>query len=224
MPRIVRATPELAGALTAIALAGKRHWRYPERWIEAWTPQLTVSEAYVAAHPTFAMIAGGSGGSGGSGSARSAEIAGSGGSDAGGGPVGFYALVPGDGGRVQLDHLWLLPDWIGRGLGRILFEHALACAAGLGADTVWLEAEPNAEPFYRHMGARRAGRRVTEIEGTARVLPLLEIDLSDRRCAASFDRRSAVSGKRRSAVSVKRRSAVSGKRRSAAGGAPPAAV
>ena len=204
MPRIVRATPELAGALTAIALAGKRHWRYPERWIEAWTPQLTVSEAYVAAHLTFAMIAGSSGGSG-SGSAGSA---GSIGGDAGGGPVGFYALVPGDGGRVQLDHLWLLPDWIGRGLGRILFEHAMACAAGLGADTVWLEAEPNAEPFYRHMGARRAGRRVAEIEGTARVLPLLEIDLMDRRSAGS----------------VNRRSALSVKRRSAAGGAPPAAV
>jgi GNAT superfamily N-acetyltransferase len=158
-PRIVRAAPELAGALTEIALAGKRHWRYPERWIEAWTPALTISPAYVAAHPTYAALAGGA-------------------------AVGFYALVPTDGGRIQLDHLWLVPGWIGRGLGRILFDHAMACAGSLGAHTVWLEAEPNAEPFYRHMGARAAGRRVTAVEGTARVLPLLEIDLAARRAAA----------------------------------------
>ena len=35
-----RAIPK---ALTQIALAAKRHWGYPERWIEIWSSQLTFS-------------------------------------------------------------------------------------------------------------------------------------------------------------------------------------
>ena len=93
----------------------------------------------------------------------------------------FYALVlwPAAAGelRAQLDHLWLRPDRIGRGLGRALFEHAVATARQLGAADLFLEAEPNAEPFYRHMGARRTGERIGEIEGQTRVLPLMELDL-----------------------------------------------
>lgn len=153
---IVRATPDLAGALTAISLAAKRYWKYPESWIEAWAPQLTITAMYVAASPTYAALEDGQ-------------------------PVGFYALVlwPAAGGglRAQLDHLWLRPDWIGRGLGRALFEHAVATARQLGAADLFLEAEPNAEPFYRHMGARRTGERIGEIEGQPRVLPLMELDL-----------------------------------------------
>jgi hypothetical protein len=30
------AAPSKAEVLTALALAGKRHWGYPERWLEAW--------------------------------------------------------------------------------------------------------------------------------------------------------------------------------------------
>jgi GNAT superfamily N-acetyltransferase len=150
---IVRAAPELAQTLTRIALAAKRHWQYPERWIETWTPILTLTPEYVAANPTFVAVEDGS-------------------------PVGFYALVLSqERSRVQLDHLWLSPDWIGRGLGRSLFEHATATARALGATIVDIEAEPNAEPFYRHMGARRTGERTGRIDDQPRVLPLMELEL-----------------------------------------------
>src|SRR4029077_8649121 len=80
---IVRAAPELAESLTRIALAAKRYWRYPERWIEIWTPILTFTPEYVAANPTYVAVEDGS-------------------------PVGFYALVVAqDGSRAQLDHLWI---------------------------------------------------------------------------------------------------------------------
>ncbi len=150
---IVRATPDLAAQLTRIAIAAKSYWGYPERWIERWTPQLTLSAAYVAAHPTYVALAAGR-------------------------PAGFYALVlfPAVR-RAQLDHLWLDPPEIGRGLGRTLFEHAMATAVAAGARTVFLEAEPRAEPFYLHMGARRIGESTGEIDGQPRVLPLMEIEL-----------------------------------------------
>jgi GNAT superfamily N-acetyltransferase len=148
---ILRALPAQAPALTRIALAGKRHWRYPERWIEIWTPQLTVTAAYVEANPTYL-----------------ASVAGE--------PIGFHALlVDREKRRAELDHLWLLPEWIGKGQGRILFAHAMATAAELGARTLGIEAEPLAESFYLRMGARRRGERITVIDGVERMLPLLEV-------------------------------------------------
>jgi GNAT superfamily N-acetyltransferase len=157
---VVRATPDLAERLTEIALAAKRYWGYPERWIEIWTPILTFTAEYVAVNPTYVAIEAGE-------------------------PVGFYALVRSTAEpRTQLDHLWITPEWIGRGLGRTLFEHAVATSRSLGATVVDIEAEPFAEPFYRHMGARRTGERVGKIEDQPRVLPLMELDLAGLRSAA----------------------------------------
>jgi GNAT superfamily N-acetyltransferase len=161
---IVRATPELAAALTRIALAAKRHWRYPERWIELWTPELTVTGGYLAANPAYAAVANGE-------------------------PVAFYGVVPLPAEQVaRLDHLWVRPDWIGRGLGRTLFEHAVATAAALGARRLVLDADPYAEPFYRHMGARCTGERIGEVEGQRRSLPIMELELAEARDAAGAGR------------------------------------
>lgn len=35
---IVTADPQHAGVLTEIAIAAKRHWNYPETWIQFWIP------------------------------------------------------------------------------------------------------------------------------------------------------------------------------------------
>ena len=151
---VVRALPAQAPALTRIALAGKRHWRYPERWIEIWTPQLTLTAAYVETNPTYVALVAGE-------------------------PIGFHALMVDREERcAELDHLWLRPEWIGKGMGRILFAHALATAAELGVGTVRIEAEPLAESFYLRMGARRRGERITAVDGVERVLPLLEVDVT----------------------------------------------
>jgi hypothetical protein len=49
--------PEEADELTRIALAAKRHWGYPERWIEIWTPQLTFDAGYFEANESWAADA-----------------------------------------------------------------------------------------------------------------------------------------------------------------------
>lgn len=146
-----RAAPEDAGALSRIAFAAKAHWGYPERWMERWREGLTITPGFVGGHEVFAAFVEGE-------------------------PVGFYALV-GEGRRIELEHLWVLPEWIGEGMGRALFEHAVRKAASLGAETLGIEADPNAEGFYRRMGARRTGEIVYEIDGRERVLPLLAMDL-----------------------------------------------
>ena len=148
-----RAGPGDAGALGRVAFAAKGHWGYPEHWMELWRPGLEVSPAFVRDNEVYIAVSGGE-------------------------AVGFYALV-GAGRRLDLEHLWVLPARIGTGLGRRLFEHAMRRARELGARTVTIEADPNAEGFYRKMGARRAGENVYELEGKERALPVMAVELAN---------------------------------------------
>jgi GNAT superfamily N-acetyltransferase len=148
-----RARPGDAGALGRIAFAAKGHWGYPGSWMELWRPGLEVSPGFFRDNEVYVAVSGGE-------------------------PVGFYALV-GGGRGLDLEHLWVLPAWIGTGLGRKLFGHAMRRAQELGARTVTIESDPNAEGFYRRMGARRAGENVYELEGRERALPVMVVELAN---------------------------------------------
>ena len=79
---------------------------------------------------------------------------------------------------MQLEHLWIRPDQMGKGIGRLLLTHALAEAERSGADVVVIESDPNAAGFYRRMGAVRVGEIQAAMPGAPdRVLPLLEISI-----------------------------------------------
>jgi len=149
--QIVRAQPQDAEALTEIAHAAKRHWGYPERWIESWRDTLTIRAEFIAANVAWCATE----------DARA---------------VGFYLLTDESDG-LHLDHLWILPDAMGRGIGCALFEHAVEEARTLGHRILKIEADPNAEGFYARMGARRVGETITEIEGQRRELPLFLYEL-----------------------------------------------
>lgn len=56
MISIQPALPEQAEILTTITLAAKRHWNYPESWIQLWLPSLTITSAYILKHETWAAI------------------------------------------------------------------------------------------------------------------------------------------------------------------------
>ena len=75
--------------------------------------------------------------------------------------IGWYRLLvrlP----AVVLEDLWVLPDYIGKGIGRKLFEHAIEQAQLSGADHLELDADPNAAPFYMRMGCHPVGERISE--------------------------------------------------------------
>ena len=141
-----------AGTLTALAQAGKRHWGYSEAWMEIWRKSLSFTPDYVTAHLVFCA------------------------EDETGQVIGFYALER-DNGQLRLEHLWLVPQRIGCGLGRQLFEHAARTAATQGATELFIEADPNAEGFYLRMGAQRIGETVSRLTGTERIVPELRYAL-----------------------------------------------
>ena len=89
--------------------------------------------------------------------------------------VGWAALIP-RGEVGWLEDLWVEPAWIGRGVGRALFEHVAAEARQRGARRLEWEAEPNAQGFYEHLGATYV--RDSEETEWGRVLEVLGVDLA----------------------------------------------
>ena len=150
--RIIRAKPSEAATLSAIAWAAKGFWNYPSNWMEQWREQLTITPNFIAENETFAAIINRK-------------------------TVAFHALLQ-RANVLRLEHLWVLPNWMGQGIGRALFRHAAERAAARGARGLTIEADPNAELFYRRMGAVRSGVIATEIDGRRRDLPILTFDLT----------------------------------------------
>ncbi len=146
--KLVRACAEDAHTLTEIAIAAKSHWGYPPSWIRRWQEALTVTPHYVIGHPTYAAVLEGR-------------------------VVGFYVLEF-EGVDALLEHLWVLPPFMGRGVGRALFEHAELVARGGGAVRLRMEGDPHAEKFYTRMGATVYGWEPADMDGQKRFLPLLE--------------------------------------------------
>ncbi len=146
--KIVRAGPTDAAELTAIAFRAKAHWGYPESWLRRWEKALTVSPDHVRDHPTFAAV-------------RDSRM------------VGFFSLLI-RGREASLEHLWVLPPEIGRGVGSALFAAAEDIARSGGATCLKIESDPNTEAFYVRMGAVRHASVPAAMDGNERCLPLLE--------------------------------------------------
>jgi ribosomal protein S18 acetylase RimI-like enzyme len=151
MASIRRATTADTPALTAIARAAKAHWGYPAAWLAGWEAGLTFDPSDLDRADFFVI-------------------------EQDGRLLGFSATLPGVP-RWTLDHLWVLPEAMGRGLGRRLVAHALDRAIAAGATGLEIESDPNAEGFYARLGARRVGWNSAPVPGMAdRRLPRLELD------------------------------------------------
>ena len=151
MISIRRAKPEEANILSQIAIAAKRHWNYPEHWMQLWIPQLTFNATYFEENESWA-----------------AELDGT--------VIAFHTLQERDG-HGWLENIWVSPVHIGKSVGRQLFEHATGLARQRGYIILRLEAEPNAVGFYEKMGMRKIGQYQYELEGQPRILPIMEIEL-----------------------------------------------
>ena len=144
------ASPEDASTLTTIALDAKRYWGYPEHWIKHWESDLTISPEFINDNHVYVAEENG-------------EI------------QGFYALcVTGE--KAELDHLWIRPSLIGKGIGKELFLDAMERAAKLNVNSVEIYSDPNAAEFYKRMGATQIGEVDSPVDGQARKLPRLKVD------------------------------------------------
>ena len=110
---IRKAQTENSEILTNIAVEAKRHWGYPESWIKHWEPQLTITPDYIDSNHVYVFE-------------HDGEIR------------GFYALCEVDN-KTELDHMWVLPAYIGSGIGKELFLDAMERAANMNVSAVGIK-------------------------------------------------------------------------------------
>jgi GNAT superfamily N-acetyltransferase len=140
-----------AGAISALALRSKGHWGYDAAFLEACRDDLTIDPDWCDG--VRLVVA-----------------------EEDGVLLG-YARIAGGPPVAELAGLFVDPPAIGRGVGSLLLRHALGIAAGLGIDTLEIDSDPYAEPFYLHAGAVRTGAAVSTVDPT-RLLPRLELRVS----------------------------------------------
>lgn len=124
---IRKATPAEADLLHALTGRSCLSWGYEPEFLE-WEPEsIAVTPAFIDASIVYLL-------------------------EEYGRVLGYYALT-GEPPSMSLDKLFVEPDRIGTGCGKLLWQHAIDTAPSLGCTELTLYSDPNAAPFYRAMGA-----------------------------------------------------------------------
>ena len=123
-----------AAVLTALALRSKAHWGYSDQFIAACREELTYTPEKLEASQIFGYVC------------LSDEL-----------PVAFYVLEKTGVDVAELDALFVEPEYIGKGIGKMLIKHAKEQAANLGLETIVIQGDPNEEPFFVAIGSMPCG-------------------------------------------------------------------
>lgn len=151
--RIRRAGPGDSKALSTLAFRSKAHWGYDIDFMKRCKDELTYSPADIEASRFRFHVC-----------EIEDEL------------VAFYALEILGEGRAELDALFVKPKFIGQGIGSFLMEHVKSEARLQNVNLVTIQGDPNAEDFYRSIGATPAGyRESASIPG--RYLPIFNLPI-----------------------------------------------
>ncbi|MFE3576790.1 GNAT family N-acetyltransferase [Lysinibacillus sp. NPDC059133] len=132
--------------LSHLAYKSKAYWGYTEDFLQQCIDNLTVTKEYIEKNLVFVMKS-------------DNKI------------VAFYSFIINE---MKLDALFIEPDYIGNGFGRIIWDHLLNKAKELGISESTLDSEPNAEGFYLKMGAKKTGTTPSTMFPD-RHLPLMKV-------------------------------------------------
>src|SRR3954463_2178481 len=120
-----------AEILSQIAMESKQFWGYSNEQMQMWQDELTISADYILKNEVVKCY-------------DSNEL------------VGFFAIVD-ENGIIEIDHLWLKPNQLRKGFGKIIFEEIRKMLSKKNKTNFQLVAEPNAIGFYAKMGGKPVG-------------------------------------------------------------------
>lgn len=153
-PTLRRAHPGEASAISALAIRSKAWWGYSEEFMQACRDELAVTASAIETGPVQYTVA------------EQHDTL-----------LGYFGIEAISADQFELDALFVEPDHIGKGIGKLLIEAAKRAAREMGGSTLLIQGDPNAEAFYLASGAVQCGIRESgSIEG--RRLPLFLIELS----------------------------------------------
>ncbi|MFY1045911.1 GNAT family N-acetyltransferase [Chryseobacterium sp. GP-SGM7] len=147
---IIKATPSDNEVLTNITKLSKAYWGYSKEQMESWAEDLTITKDYIKKNEVYKLIVEKS-------------------------VVGYYSYFIEENNHVKLDNLFILPEYVGKGFGKILMTDFLNKIKELKIKNITLEADPNAEKFYERFGFIKTGQIETSIKD--RFLPIMELKL-----------------------------------------------
>lgn len=134
--------------LTTITKKSKAYWGFSDDILKEWEHLLTISKSYIEKNKVYKLI-------------HNNQI------------IGYYSYFFTDEQTIMLDNIFILPEFIGKGFGKVLMNDFFVKISSLNINKITLEAEPNAEIFYKKFGFETIGKLESSIKN--RYLPIMEL-------------------------------------------------
>lgn len=139
-----------AKQLSEISFLSKGYWNYTKNQLESWREELTVYPSYLENENGFVYKI-------------DQKI------------IGFYILQTQNITTISLEFLFVLPQYIAKGIGKELLKHAIKKSKERKAFVLTVLSDPNAEKFYLKNGFVTISKEESSIKD--RFLPLMEMYL-----------------------------------------------
>jgi GNAT superfamily N-acetyltransferase len=149
------ARPDEGVELTELAVRAKSHWGYDVDFLDSARRDLMLDADSIRAADIYVLVRD--------------DVR-----------IGFYGLL-GRPPQGRLEWMFIEPEHIGHGYGRVMWDDAVERAAAAGFTELEIESDRFAEPFYLAMGAERIGATPSPVDGAP--LPVLRVHLAGQRQA-----------------------------------------
>jgi len=148
--RIEKAKRGDSAILSDITYKGKTFWGYSPEQLERWKNELTISPDYIEKYETYKLV-------------LSEQT------------IGYYSFLYIENETIKLDNIFLLPEYMGKGYGRMLMQDCIDRSKLSRTKKIILDAEPNAEKFYEKFGFETFNQFESGVKG--RFLPQMALYL-----------------------------------------------
>ncbi len=150
MIEITKANTHDYRVLTDITKKSKAYWGYSDEQMRKWSDLLTITEEYIQNNEVYKLIINQS-------------------------IVAYYSYFEIEKDSVRLDNLFVSPENIGKGYGKLLMNDFILKIKKSEAKRIILDADPNAQKFYESFRFVKIGEIETSIKD--RFLPIMELKL-----------------------------------------------
>lgn len=139
--------------LTRISIESEAYWGYDADFMEKFSSTYRVTEEFINNNPTFVMEEEGT-------------------------IIGFYGMINSDN-STFLEYLYIEPSRIGKGYGKLLWNHMVGYCREKGIKEIEFVTSPQAEAFYTKLGAVVI-EQVESLVTKGRIIPKLIYIINER--------------------------------------------